>query len=345
MNRREPTAEETRMIEAIVAADFGVGPEPARRALADRVAQSPDRAALHTSMMAMWDDLGRIDPPPLAAEVADKETATNAGARLSWLPRARWALAASFVPIIVAIGLAFHLLGDFGTSTPYEIRTASDERRIVSLADGSTVSLSADTILAIDMQRDRRSLDLIRGEALFEVAHDPARPFVVGVGSGFVRAIGTAFNIRLADEVVVTVVEGTVSVTAAAPAERRQSPGVSQIATAGQQVRLREDVRDERAGKSAGSHISPATAVDADRYASWATGVLRFEGEPLSTVVAELNRYSANDVRLTDSAIADTPIYGILHIGDVDGLRSIVRDIEQIDDREAARKLVTYRRD
>ena len=209
----------------------------------------------------------------------------------------------------------------------------------MNLPDGSTVSLSAASEVAVDLGRSARNLELRQGEALFSVAHDPARPFVVHVQGGEIRAIGTSFNVRVEDQqVTVTVVEGTVQIET--EAERSSDAGLVQLATAGQQVVFGR----RRQGSEAQAEVqfmAPPRRVDSSRYASWAEGVLRFDGEPLSEVIKEVNRYSSRDLRLGDPKLASLPIYGELHIGDIEGLRSIVADIEQVDSAAIERKLPT----
>lgn len=327
-------AEVSALAERLVAADFGKGPLHSRELLANHAASSPERTELHASMMRLWEDLEQVDPPPLFAE-----RATPAPTRLWSIPRGGWAVAASILPVLVAIGLVLGMLGMFGTSrsAATELRTAANERRIVGLADGSIVTLGADTVLAVDLRGDRRALTLKQGEALFDVSHDPARPFVVDAGPGSVQALGTRFNIRLDDEVVVTVTEGKVAVTSGTRSRSADVQRLSQVAVAGQQVRFgegsEEGNRPSVPGKGVGNYISTARSVDAERFTSWTQGVLRFDGEPLGVVIDEVNRYSASKVLPVDPAIADTPIYGVFHIGDVDGLRQVVRDIHGIERR------------
>ena len=307
-------ARERAMIKQIVEADFGDGSPDRLDALDAFIDQDPDRAALHASVMDLWDDLGELDPPALARE------------RKPWVLPRPWLAAASIILPVIGVGLLMLATSIIPASHEVRLRTGGDERRIVSLSDGSTVSLSPDTLLVTAMERDRRVLRLERGEALFEVAHDPNRPFLVDVGGGQVQAIGTTFNIRKDEDVVVTVVEGVVRVTVG---EKRlgASARLSQTASAGHQIHMGEqDVSGAPGATSA--YLSPARRVDAERYASWTKGVLQFEGEPLSKVIDELTRYSANKVELTDPSKANIPIYGTLHIGDAEGLRALIRDLQ-----------------
>lgn len=319
------------LIQRMAAADMGDGGEAELRALDAHLSGNPARQELHASVLALWDQLGKLEAPAAIAAPAP------AGALAFWRRAPRQALVAALAPLLALAGLLAIALGSFGTGHyRTELHASNAERRIVNLPDGSTVSLSADSAVAVDLSPGRRNFVLKRGEALFDVAHDPARPFIVAAGDGVIQAIGTAFNVKLgASGVVVTVVEGTVKIEAGKQAAQRLDKGLVQLASAGQQVRYGIALK---ASDGSAFVTRPAT-VDPGRYTSWADGFLRFQGEPLSQVIAEVNRHSARDIRLTDPALANTPIYGVLHIGDVEGLKSIVADIQSLDRETVSDKL------
>ncbi|WP_409020760.1 FecR family protein [Brevundimonas vesicularis] len=305
------------MVDRIVAADFGAGPAADRQALEQLRRENPEQAALHDAMMVLWDDIGQLDAPPLSSRPPERE------------PRSWRLMAASILLPLLGAAALFLSHGTFANRDVTLLSTGADERRIVTLADGSTVSLSPHTVVRAALGHDERLLELEQGEALFDVAHDSKRPFLVDVGSGQVRAIGTRFNIRKGENVVVTVVEGVVRVTAGDRDDDARMQ-LSQVASAGHQVHLGKR-RDAGAAQASGAYLSPARKVDAERYASWINGMLQFEGEPLSQVIDELNRYSSHKIRLPDSSMADIPIYGMLHIGDAEGLQALVQDLERGD--------------
>jgi transmembrane sensor len=90
-------------------------------------------------------------------------------------------------------------LGAYDRAQPDTLafQTSAGERRAFDLPDGSRITLDADSVLNVQMLPDRRSLQLARGEAYFEVAKDAARPFLVRAGGAVVRAVGTAFDVRM----------------------------------------------------------------------------------------------------------------------------------------------------
>ncbi|HYG28420.1 MAG TPA: FecR domain-containing protein, partial [Caulobacteraceae bacterium] len=160
----------------------------------------PANAAAYARVEAAWERSDR-----LKALSADHVAEV---ARPALLPTRRW-----------AAGLALAMLGAGGAGVawlarPRAIRgTALGERRVVALEDGSRVELNTDSRIEVAYAEDQRRIVLLKGEALFEVAKDPSRPFVVMANGAEVRAIGTAFNIRLREKLVeLTVTEGVVSV-------------------------------------------------------------------------------------------------------------------------------------
>lgn len=113
----------------------------------------------------------------------------------------------------MALVVGWSLLQPPGYSAEY--RTAIGEQQDVSLPDGSSILLNTHTSLNVQFSKERRSVFLDAGEAHFEVAHDPDRPFVVATKVGVVRAVGTAFTVYVRDdeETEGTVTDGVVEVS------------------------------------------------------------------------------------------------------------------------------------
>ena len=176
--------------------------------------------------------------------------------------------------------------------------TAKGERRDIVLSDGTHVALNAASRLSVVMQRDRRELTLASGEAAFQVVHDPARPFVVHLGDRDLRDVGTEFDAsRQAGMIRVTVREGMVAVL-------RPGAGRSLSLGPGSLLEHKE-----------GSPDTVVMAANPDDAFSWRAGRLIYRARPLSEVVADLNRYGQEEVRVTGSA-ANLKFTGVLAIGD-----------------------------
>jgi transmembrane sensor len=192
------------------------------------------------------------------------------------------------------------------TTAPALIREASTqigERALLVLADGSKVTLNTDSAVRADYTGRERRLTLVRGEAFFDVAKDPTRPFIVTAGSRQVIAVGTAFNVRMQDQQVrVTLVEGSVRIVPAifssiAMPEKQPAPVVT--LEAGSALVTGADGVD---------HV---LRLDTARATSWRNGKLVFEGDRLADVVAEMNRYSREKLEIADPALEDRKVSGV----------------------------------
>lgn len=183
--------------------------------------------------------------------------------------------------------------------TPYE--TALGERRAIVLADGSRLDINTATRLTVRLSRDRREIALEQGEALFEVAPDPARPFVVTAGALRIRDLGTRFDVdRRPERVTVAVLEGLVRIDddRAVRAERIP-PG-------------------HRRSYVLTGELGPDEAIDVSEVSAWREGRLRFKATPLAEVAAELERYHPVRFIFADPALRSVPLSGTFDSADLD---------------------------
>jgi transmembrane sensor len=265
---------------------------------------------------AFWDWLGE---QPRPAPVRDVPR------RPAWIG---WAAAAALVLTVGTSAQPWLADGDtHAPSTRYVAGRA--ERKVIRLDDGSTVILGARSALTVSFTADRRRLALEGGEALFQVAHDTSRPFVVQTPFGAVTAVGTAFDVtigRRAADVAVT--DGTVRVTVAVDARDEGTP-VAKLARKGERVAFGTM---EQGGARMGfiSQAEPVGVADAD---AWTRGQLVFHGEPLEEVIDAVNRYAvrpADELSLTDRSAARTPVFGIVDQGDPAAIRDLIDRPEAI---------------
>ncbi|WP_240096648.1 FecR family protein [Thermomonas flagellata] len=179
---------------------------------------------------------------------------------------------------------------------PVVYASARGEVATHALADGSQATLAGASRIAVRYAPDRRAVTLERGEALFAVAKDPARPFVVSAGGYAVTAVGTRFAVRhdLPGTLRVVVTEGRVRLQAADPAQP------STLLPAG-------SVAEVEAGRVLLRSL-PADA--AARLLDWQQGWLVFADTPLAEAVAEFNRYAPQPLVLADPALATLRIGG-----------------------------------
>ncbi len=192
--------------------------------------------------------------------------------------------------------------------------TARGERRQLQLPDGSTLDLNTDTKVHIAFYESSRTVELLRGEALFEVQPDKSRPFSVDAGQTQVLVTGTQFNVRRdPDRVTVAVREGAVQLSTG-PWWRRDKV----LLSAGQISRA----------SSHGLTALPQERVEA--MTAWQQGRIVFRDVPLSTVASELNRYLDHALRVADPQIAKLRISGTLSIEEPAAALDILPDIAPV---------------
>lgn len=301
------------LLNLLIEADFGDGSVEACARLEQLLASDADARRRIGEFQAVWGLAGSLPPPAEQPAVPPAHQP-----RKLFAPVVGRAVAASLLFATVAIGTVaiFHSHGWQDDS--FVVATSKAERRTVQLPDGSTAELSGDSALTVRFTDGSRNIRLERGQALFDVAHNAARPFIVSAGNGQIRALGTAFDVDLTrSRVVVTVTDGTVKVTT--DGGRSTEPESTTLAV-GQQVSY-----TPRRG-SGGAMLSDAREVDVERVVGWTRGMLEFHGEPLHEVIDEVNRHAHARIVLLDPAEANTPVYGVLQAGDLNGLAKMLRD-------------------
>lgn len=194
------------------------------------------------------------------------------------------------------------------------------EQRSIVLADGSTVELNSRSRVRIRYSEARRDVDLLYGQALFRVAHNTHRPFVVHSGTADVRAVGTQFDVyKKRGGTVVTVVEGKVAVLggdtdSSSPAALKSSAPSNSAGSgavflvAGQQLTV-PVVKTSRAGKSAAMDSPQRANVVA--ATAWTHRTLVFESSRLTEVAEEFNRYNTRQLVIDDAELANIHISGM----------------------------------
>lgn len=233
----------------------------------------------------------------LRLAAAEARTAAHAARRRR---RSRQA-AGAFAAIAASLVLALLVWPWLDAADVY--RTGVGERRMVTLADGSQLTLDGASTVRVRYRRGARELWLDQGQARFDVARDPARPFSVHAGSRVVTATGTAFNIDLMrGRVVVTMIEGHVRVT---PAEAGRAAPAPVALRAGEQL-----AAQGAAGRIERVEVAGATA--------WQSGRLIFEDEPLALAVERVNRHVQRKIVLADTRARALRVSGVFKTAEAD---------------------------
>jgi transmembrane sensor len=199
------------------------------------------------------------------------------------------------------------------------ISTETGEQRSVTLDDGTRVSLNTDTRLSVHYTKSERQIRLETGEAFFDVAKNPRRPFVVLAGRESVMALGTSFMVRRDDSVVdVTLVEGKVTVTTGGVSDTVVTPTANtRVLAPGERLRI------------AGS----APALDRpsiDAVTAWRRGEVVLDHTRRADAVQEMNRYSREKLSISTPSSGDILVSGIFRAGDSARFARAIADTYQL---------------
>ncbi len=348
-NQRARTAGEA--VDWFVAnrADGGSPTEEERRLFKGWLEDSPQHVEEYLAIARLAGDLTQAAQPDIPLEVliararASREEHGAAEAvlpfarpahggqspagRRSWLPAA---LAAGLCAVVACLGWwNFGRVADSGAQG-LRLATLPGEQLTHRMEDGSVLRLNTDTVALVTYSAGRREVALQRGQALFEVAHDTARPFAVIAGNAEVVAVGTAFEVFLRAGVTqVTVTEGRVKVAAVGT-----GAGFAPVLLgAGEQLRMRD-----------GRMLSAPAKVDTSRATAWMQRRIVFEGWPLSAVAAEFNRYGEKPIEIASPELARRSISGSFSIDEFDAFLAYLRSLDGVRVEIAPERIVVSRR-
>jgi transmembrane sensor len=223
----------------------------------------------------------------------------SAPARRSWTVPA-FAIAACAL-LAIGAGVWFtQAPSPFAPSEHYA--TAPAEVRTIRLGDGSTITLSGAGEASIAISDSERRVDLTRGYALFDVTHDPERPFVVHTPEGDITVLGTSFVVRISEgEVRTTVLRGSVSgaVDRGLFSSRRNSV----TAVVNQEIVLNSD----------GAALVEIAAETIPRRLAWRDNMLAFDGETLNEAIAQVSQQTGWQFELADPSLGEMRVGGYVH--------------------------------
>lgn len=330
-------SKETKRIDVIAeeAAEWSIslkdGDAKSKAAFAAWLRTSPEHVKEFLSIATLWDALLELAAQPSVAELVELASANTNVVALTdpviSVPKALSETTRSkrrIIPWSIAAGVAVMIVGGALTfisppEDPNRYTTAIGEQMSLSLDDGSIVMINTQSTLRIAYSEDFRDIFLEKGEALFDVAKNPERPFRVITEHAIIQAIGTQFNVRQVNgDIMVTVVEGIVDVAATNP--RSQAGDVAHLTsvddplpaikrsvmlTVGQQARVR-------------SRSGDVAIVDTTVYKaiSWQQRRLVFESLSLKDVVDEFNRYNDPPLLIDDVDLKQLPISGVFRSND-----------------------------
>ena len=288
------------------------------------MAQSPAHKTEVRQLAKLWGELDVLTELAVVQEPLSTQSTSarlfDKVAALIKLPNWNRPLTAMVTATLVAV-LALPIIIGINKTT---YSTDIGEQELITLRDGSTVLLNTNSSIRVDYSLETRNISLLSGQAHFEVTKDNSRPFNVYAGKGLVRAVGTAFSVYLQPDIIeVTVTEGTIELSAVAPAPAPTNQPETEptapsktitklsLVTAGQNATMDQDT----------SSIDSIEVIDAPEIVqklAWHQGLLRFSGDPLEDVVAEISRYTDLSIVILDPEIRDLRIGGFFKVGETE---------------------------
>lgn len=297
---------------------FGVLKDPKaseddRRAFASWLKEKPEHEAAWRQAQRVWMRVGKIGPAfansPQATVVIPKPTPRiikppELRATPSLRPIASRRPPPKRRGLLIALAAAAAVAAPAGAllwrpGLLADHATAIGERRTVELTDGTSVELAGASSLSLDFSGNLRRIVLREGEAFFTVAADAARPLVVEANGTRIRALGTAFDIKLGGDAV-TVAVSDQSVDVAIDGRPPVSVG------SGQQVRV------------SGRSLGDVGEADLGLVEAWRRDRLAFRDAPLGDVVADLQRYRLGRIVLSETRLGDIPVSAEFDVREAD---------------------------
>jgi transmembrane sensor len=292
------------------------------------LAERPENAAAYERSRAAWEAFEGATSDPDFLSLRQQALRAAPSRRRFWLPVGAAIAASIGAALLIIPGAIREDISRPATTSVTKVASAQavqpnlasfstmrGERRVVALPDGSSVTLNTDTAIELAFSAGKRLIRMSRGQALFEVAKDHTRPFVVEAGGRQVTALGTIFSVRMdpgrvrvllvRGRVVVDKVDGEDSSTTVKPTIL--SPGQELVAELG-----------------AVQHIAKA---DVSSELLWKDGYIEFHDARLGDAVAEMNRYSDRQIALSDPRIAQMRVSGVFKTGDPDRFASLVSEL------------------
>ena len=253
------------------------------------LAESPDHQAAFSDAQALWGNVAQVmkathsSTLPQQTLKRDRPAAGNESLAMAAI-------------LLIGVWIAWTPLTN---KLHADYSTSAGEQKQVLLADGSTVFLNTDTAIAVELSKNHRRIELLKGQAQFTVAKEANRSFDVLAGAASVRALGTVFEVyRIGEAVDVTVSEHAVAVSLN---DKKDEPSNAPLHVE----------TGERLHYLGHGEFSQLEQVNLNQLNAWRRGKLIFKDQPLSEVVTELNRYSKAYILLQDDTLSQLRVSGV----------------------------------
>jgi transmembrane sensor len=322
--------------------------EIARRASAWVVRRDRGLSAAEAAELAAW---RRADPRHEAAwaeqgaawrklDALQAETALQRMAEAAWQqaqarrkfrPWRVWAARVAAVAVLAG-GIGAGRQWFEATRAPEAVRPVRENYRVLActaqrklLPDGTVVELNGDSRIELAYTATERRVQLVAGEAHFVVVANPERPFVVAAGRVAVRAVGTAFNVKLAAEKIeVLVTEGKVKLERP-PAAGAPAAAATPVAATPALVQGQRAVITVAAAAAEAVEVAEVDRAAIEAELGWQSTRLVFNNTPLDEVVAGFNRYNTHRLTLGDPKLKERALTGVFRSDNLDGFVRLLR--------------------
>lgn len=276
----------------------------------------PRHRQAYTEMESLW---GALETP-VAQVLAESPQTTKAHPRL--LPRL-----ATAACLVLALVMGVGWQQDWVTQWQSDYVTDVGEQKSFTFDDGSRIILNTQSAVSVDFSENQRRVQLLKGEAWFDVATDTSRPFIVDTGQGSVEVTGTQFNVRLMDaDAMISLHEGSVQLRTP-----RHSQKEAIALEPGQQARL------TRTG------ITAPETFDRTVVTAWQRGQFVFYNAPLSEVLVTLNRYRPGQILITDNKLNNLKVSGVFSTTNPDDALSAITNTLPVEQTRLTDYLVLLR--
>lgn len=297
--------------------------EETRQEFAQWINTNPQHELAYEQCRTLWLISGNLkDDPALKRELTSayeriEELRSDAAPIIQSAKSKTWQRFAQAAAVVV-VGIVF--IFTMGQSKPQEYITHVGEQRLLQLEDGSTVMLNTNTKIQVSYSNQKRRIDLVQGEAYFDVSKDPKRPFEVIADNSLVRAVGTEFNVALLNRAVdVDVTEGIVEFEIPTATPTAGKSPATKLAT-----RLKVG---EAAQYQHGAANVKTRDANLARVSAWQVRKIYFNANTLAEAVEEYNRYTQQKINVIDPDLNQQRITGIFHVGDMD---AFIFSLEQV---------------
>ena len=257
----------------------------------------------------------------------------------------RWAQVA--VLVLVATAMVLGLRWVMSRPQVQDFATSHGEQRSLQLPDNTFVRLNSDSAIVVSFSNHSRRVEVTRGQAYFEVAKDPIRPFGVRVGRLLIKDVGTAFDVyRQGTGTTVTVTEGQVQVWPVPPVSRTAG-WLDQFrppSAAFQGHPVLDLVAGHQARITASGLVESQGPVDLEQATAWLQGNIVFEDESIAAVAAQFNRYNNSQISVNDRRIGALTISGTFAAHDVSTFVAFLETMPGVHTQTHGRRIIVLGR-